>query len=103
MTAENASVPVGSAASAAVPDTSELDLWSAELLLLPSGDQRVRAAQFAIRTAVRAQTVAATKGTDPVDELLDARARASGAKARRVYQSAIGYLRADRILGATRY
>ena len=60
----------------------------------------VRSAQFAIRTAVRAQFLARLAGTDAVDELLDAWTMATGDVPRRIYQTAIMYLRTDHVLTA---
>src|SRR4051794_15279129 len=78
-----------------VPDTSEEQLWLAELDLLGADDPRIRPVQFAIRTAVRAQALARRAGTDAIDELLDARAAMIGASSRQVFDRAIGYLRLD--------
>ena len=57
-----------------VPAVSEDDLWLAELDLVDATDQAPRRIQFAIRTATRAQALARQAGSDPIDELLDARA-----------------------------
>lgn len=67
-------------------------MWAAELAYLPDNDTPLRQAQFAIRTAVRAQELANLAGTKPIDELLDARAAAVNPAARRVYETAITYL-----------
>jgi len=76
----------------------ESDLWVAELDYLANTDVRSRSAQFAIRTAERAQCLARAAGTDPVDELLDARAKVCTAAARGVLERAIRYVRADQSL-----
>lgn len=73
-------------------------MWAAELAFLPSGNQRLRRAQFAVRTAVRAQALALLAGTDAIDELLDARRCARTATTRRVYEMAITYLRGEQDL-----
>lgn len=80
--------------SSDVPET----LWLAELDYLASSDRQTRTAQFAIRTAERAQCLALAAGTDPVDELLDARAKVQTEAARRVLESAMRYVRADQQL-----
>jgi hypothetical protein len=67
-------------------------MWAAELAYLPIDDAPLRQAQFAIRTAIRAQELANAAGTSPVDELLDARAGATTAATRRIYETAITYL-----------
>jgi hypothetical protein len=76
----------------------EAALWMAELAYLSTCDRRSRAAQFAIRTAERAQCLARAAGTDPVDELLDARGRVTTSSAREVLERSIGYVRADQVL-----
>ncbi len=73
-------------------------MWAAELAYLPDNNGRLRKAQFAIRTAVRAQELALLAGTNPIDELLDARAASVTASARSVYEIAIGYLHREREL-----
>jgi hypothetical protein len=73
----------------------------AELAYITGCDDRSRAAQFAVRTAERAQCLAQAAGTDPVDELLDARARVTSNSAREVLERSIGYVRADQILDAS--
>jgi hypothetical protein len=73
-------------------------MWAAELAYLPANDPPLRQAQFAIRTAVRAQELANMAGTAAIDELLDARAEAVNPAARRVYESAITYLSREREL-----
>jgi hypothetical protein len=78
--------------------STEADMWAAELSFLSCGDQAVRSAQFAIRTAVRAQALALLAGTDAIDELLDARTAASTDLSRRVYDTAINHLRTERLL-----
>lgn len=75
-----------------VPAVSEAEMWAAELAYLPLDDAPLRQAQFAIRTAVRAQELAHAAGTSPVDELLDARAAAKNAATQRIYETAITYL-----------
>jgi hypothetical protein len=82
----------------AVPPTSEIEMWRAELAFIDTTSSRTRFAQFAIRTAVRAQAAAATTGADPIDELLDAWVNAAGDPIRRIHAAAIGYLRAGDIL-----
>jgi hypothetical protein len=89
-----------SAVTAPPLDSSEADMWSAELAFIAGRDSMVRSAQFAIRTAVRAQSLAVLAGTDAVDELLDAWMTATGESPRRIYQAAIMYLRTDRVLTA---
>jgi len=86
------------AGMATVAPIPELDLWVAELDYLAPCDPRSRTAQFAIRTAVRAQCLAEAAGTDPVDELLDARVRVRSADARAVIERAVRYVRADQSL-----
>ena|SRR6476660_69654 len=81
-----------------VPQVSEHDMWLAELLLLSGLDLPVRRAQFVIRTAVRAQELAMQAGTDPIDELLDARRFARNSRTQSIYERAISYLRAEQIL-----
>jgi hypothetical protein len=83
-----------------VPSVPEFDLWMAELDYLASADAPTRRAQFAIRTAERAQCLARAAGTNPVDELLDARGKVTTAPARRILERAIGYVRADQSLSA---
>lgn len=73
-------------------------MWVAELAYLPVDDAPLRHAQFAIRTAVRAQELARLSGTTAVDELLDARAAATNAATRRVYETAITYLHREQEL-----
>ena len=73
-------------------------MWAAELAYLPDNDTSLRQAQFAIRTAVRAQQLANMAGTDPRDELLDARACATNPASRRVYETAITYLHREQEL-----
>jgi hypothetical protein len=85
-----------------VPAVSEDDLWLAELDLVDATDQGPRRIQFAIRTATRAQALAKRAGSDPIDELLDARARAKSVAARGVFERAIDYLHTDRLLNADR-
>ena len=84
-------------ATSTVPDVSEHDLWLAELSMVSGSSSAVRHAQFIVRTAVRAQALAAQSGTDPVDELLDARARTENGKSRTIYDRAIRYLRAEQV------
>jgi len=84
------------------PAVSEEDLWLAELDLIDATDQAPRRIQFAIRTATRAQALARRAGSDPIDELLDARARVASAAARSVFERAIDYLHTDRLLNADR-
>lgn len=67
-------------------------MWAAELAYLPIDDAPLRQAQFAIRTAVRAQELANAAGTTAVDELLDARAVAKNTATRHIYDTAITYL-----------
>ena len=81
-----------------VPAVPEFDLWMAELDYLASCDIKTRKAQFAIRTAERAQCLARAAGTDPVDELLDARGKVTTDRARHILERAIGYVRADQSL-----
>jgi len=81
-----------------VPVVLETDLWVAELSYLATCSPESRTAQFAIRTAVRAQCLAEAAGTDPVDELLDARSRVQTTSARHVLERAMCYLRADQRL-----
>ena len=81
-------------------DSSEAEMWSAELAFIGERDSMVRSAQFAIRTAVRAQCLAVLAGTDAVDELLDAWKIATSEIPRRIYQTAITYLRTDKVLTA---
>ena len=81
---------------------SEDDLWLSELDLVDAIDQAPRRIQFAIRTATRAQALAKRAGSDPIDELLDARARVKTAAARNVFERAIDYLYTDRLLDADR-
>ncbi len=85
-----------------VSAVSEEDLWLAELDLIDPEDQVPRRIQFAIRTATRAQALARRAGSDPIDELLDARARVASAAARSVLERAIDYLHTDRLLNADR-
>jgi len=85
-----------------VPAVSEEDLWLAELDLIDSADEAPRRIQFAIRTATRAQALARRAGSDPIDELLDARARVASAAARSVFERAIDYLHTDGLLNADR-
>ncbi len=73
-------------------------MWAAELAYLPEGDSRLRKAQFAIRTAVRAQALARLAGTQAIDELLDARALSGIPASREVYETAIAYLSREREL-----
>jgi len=73
-------------------------MWAAELSFIAGNDSSVRAAQFAIRTAVRAQALAALAGTDPVNELLDARTTATTELSRQVYGTAMTYLRTEQLL-----
>jgi hypothetical protein len=87
---------------AEVPAVSEDDLWLAELDLVDAIDQAPRRIQFAIRTATRAQALAKRAGSDPIDELLDARSRVKSAAARIVFERAIDYLHTDRLLNADR-
>ena len=87
------------AGMATIAPIPELDLWVAELDYLAPCDPRSRSAQFAIRTAVRAQCLAQAAGTDPVDELLDARVKVRSAGARAVIERAVRYVRADQTLG----
>jgi hypothetical protein len=87
-----------SAGTAPQLESSEAEMWSAELAFIAGRDSMVRSAQFAIRTAVRAQSLALLAGTDAVDELLDAWMKATGAVPRRIYQTAITYLRTDQVL-----
>jgi hypothetical protein len=87
---------------AEVPAVSEDDLWLSELDLVDAIDQAPRRIQFAIRTATRAQALAKRAGSDPIDELLDARARVKSAAARIVFERAIDYLYTDRLLNADR-
>ena len=77
----------------AVPVVSEREMWAAELAYLPENDALLRQVQFVIRTAVRAQELAKIAGTNPVDELLDARAAATTAASRQVYETAMTFLR----------
>lgn len=81
-----------------VPAVSETELWVAELDYLEACDPVSRCAQFAIRTAVRAQCLAKAAGTDPVDELLDARGRVLTDAARAMIERAVRYVRADQCL-----
>ena len=85
---------------APVVESSEAEMWAAELSFISACDSSVRSAQFAIRTVVRAQALAALAGTDPIDELLDARKGATGDLSRRVYESAINHLRVEKLLAA---
>ncbi|HSU36636.1 MAG TPA: hypothetical protein VLJ88_13340 [Propionibacteriaceae bacterium] len=85
-----------------VPAVSEDDLWLAELDLVDGTDHAPRRIQFAIRTATRAQALARRAGSDPIDELLDARARVKSAAARSVFERAIDYLYTDRLFNADR-
>jgi hypothetical protein len=82
------------------PVVPESFLWMAELDFIARCDRQSRTAQFAIRTAERALCLARAAGTDPVDELLDARGKVATARARRVLERAIGYVRADQELSA---
>ena len=75
-------------------------MWLAELLLLADTDRSVRAAQFVIRTAVRAVQLANKAGTTAIDELLDARGFAVNDRTRTIYDRAISYLRAEQMLSA---
>lgn len=86
-----------------VPQVSERELWLAELDLADHRDLAVRRAQFAIRTAVRAQSLAKQAGTDPIDELLEARGRVNSPAAKMVFCRAIDYLHTDRLLDADRH
>lgn len=81
-----------------VASTSEATLWVAELDYLANSDVKSRSAQFAIRTAERAQCLARAAATDPVDELLDARGKVRTAEARGILERAIRYIRADQSL-----
>jgi hypothetical protein len=72
----------------------------AELDYIAMCDRQSRAAQFAIRTAERALCLARAAGTDPVDELLDARGKVATDRARTVLERAIAYVRADQELSA---
>ena len=83
---------------ATVTPTPESDLWVAELDYLTPCNSQIRSAQFVIRTAERAQCLAQTAGTNPVDELLDARGRVMTDEARVVLEQAIRYVRADQSL-----
>ena len=76
----------------------ESTLWIAELDYLATNDVKSRSAQFAIRTAERAQCLAKAAATNPVDELLDARDKVSTPDARGVLERAIRYIRADQSL-----
>ena len=76
----------------AVPSVPENEMWAAELAYLPDNDGPSRQAQFAIRTAVRAQQLANLAGSNPIDELLDARACATNHASQRIYETAINYL-----------
>jgi len=78
-----------------VPGVSEQDLWLAELDMISTTDSLVREAAFAIRTAVRAKSLAWMAQTDPLDELLDAREKVSDA-AKPIFDRALNYLRWDR-------
>lgn len=81
-----------------VGSISETNLWVAELDYLTSSDAKSRSAQFAIRTAERAQWLAKAAATNPVDELLDARGKVGTDEARGVLERAIRYVRADQSL-----
>jgi hypothetical protein len=81
-----------------VPAVPEYDLWLAELELADMTDSLVRRIQFAIRTATRAQALAKQAGSDPIDELLDARGRVASDAAKNVFDRAIDYLHTDRLL-----
>lgn len=81
-----------------VAPVPEAILWVAELDYLATSDVQLRSAQFAIRTAERAQCLARAADTDPVDELLDARGKVGTAEARGVLECAIRYIRADQSL-----
>ena len=85
-----------------VPLVSEDDWWLAELDLVNYHDIAVRRAQFAIRTAARAQSLAKQLGTDAIDELLEARGRVTSLAAKMVFSRAIDYLHTDRLLDADR-
>lgn len=80
------------------PSIPESTLWIAELDYLTTNDVKSRSAQFAIRTAERAQCLAKAAATNPVDELLDARDKVSTPEARSVLECAIRYIRADQSL-----
>jgi len=95
---DDPSIPQAPRHAEPVPDVSERDLWLAELLLLSETDRSVRAAQFVVRTAVRAEQLADKAGTAAIDELLDARKFATSDKTRTIYDRAISYLRAEQIL-----
>lgn len=84
------------------PPVPEDDLWLAELSLINHTDLALRRTQFAIRTATRAQALAQRAGTDPIDELLDARERVTSTAAKLVFNRAIDYLYTDRLLDADR-
>lgn len=73
-------------------------MWAAELAYLPDNDTLLRQAQFAIRTAVRAQELANMAGTRAIDELLDARAAAVNPATRLIYETAITYLNREQEL-----
>lgn len=73
-------------------------MWAAELAYLPDNSALLRHAQFAIRTAVRAQQLAGMAGTDAIDELLDARKAAVNPASRRIYETAITYLHREQEL-----
>jgi hypothetical protein len=85
-----------------VPLVPEDDLWLAELGLLDHNDLVCRQTQFAIRTATRAQVLARQSGSDPIDELLEARKRVTSPAAKLVFNRAIDYLHTDRLLNADR-
>jgi hypothetical protein len=85
-----------------VPAVSENDLWLAELDLVNLEDSARRKIQFAIRTATRAQALAKRAGSDPIDELLDARGQAGSDEAKDVFDRAIDYVHTDRLLSADR-
>ena len=80
----------------------ERALWLSELSLIGVNDDLKRKAQFAIRTAVRAQELASFAGTNPIDELLDARDKMKKASGQRAIDRAIHYLHTDQLLSADR-
>lgn len=77
---------------------TETQMWTSELCYLSDSDPPVRVAQFVVRTAIKAGALARSAGTDPIDELLDARTFAASENARRIYERAIGFLRIDQVL-----
>jgi hypothetical protein len=84
------------------PKVTECQLWESELAYIGDQDVMRKAAQFAIRTAIRAQCLADAAGTDALDELLDLRCRVHSQAGRTAVDLAIQYVQTDRVLSRDR-